>query len=188
MLYSSKYIHHIVVLTEIYCRFTIIDYTTLSFLLLKCVYIFIFISSILGIYYNRHNYMFRLLILAILRLYMDLLSSYMACVGKGLSCMGLRFICVGGCMIWNIIISYPTVNFSYVYNGVHYISIHTLYMVGTAVAQWLRCCATNQKVAGSIPAGVSGFFIDIKLFRSHYGPGVDSASNTNEYQEYLLGG
>ena len=29
-----------------------------------------------------------------------------------------------------------------------------------AVAQWLRCCATNRKVAGSIPAGVSGFFID----------------------------
>jgi len=33
--------------------------------------------------------------------------------------------------------------------------------VGTAVAQWLRCCATNRKDAGSIPAGVSGFFIDI---------------------------
>jgi len=30
------------------------------------------------------------------------------------------------------------------------------------------------------------FFID-KSFRSHYGPGVDSASNTNEYQEYFLG-
>jgi len=30
------------------------------------------------------------------------------------------------------------------------------------VAQWLRCCATNWKVAGSIPAGVTGFFIDIK--------------------------
>ena len=58
---------------------------------------------------------------------------------------------------------------------------------GTAVAQWLRCCATNRKVACSIPAGVSGFFIDIKSFRSHYGPGVDSASNRNEYQEYFLG-
>ena len=33
----------------------------------------------------------------------------------------------------------------------------------------------------------SEFFIDIKSFRSHYGPGVDSASNTNEYQEYFLG-
>ena len=27
---------------------------------------------------------------------------------------------------------------------------------GTMVAQWLRCCATNRKVAGSIPAGVIG--------------------------------
>jgi len=57
---------------------------------------------------------------------------------------------------------------------------------GTAVAQWLRCCATNRKVAGSIPARVSGFFIDIKSFRSHYGPGVNSA-NRNEYQGYFLG-
>ena len=56
---------------------------------------------------------------------------------------------------------------------------------GTAVAQWLRCCARNRKVAGSIPAGVSCFFIN-KSFRSHYGPGLDSASNRNEYQEYFL--
>ena len=58
---------------------------------------------------------------------------------------------------------------------------------GTAVGQWLRCCATNRKVAGSIPTGASGFFIDIKSFRLHYGPGVDSATNRNEYQEYFLG-
>jgi len=25
-------------------------------------------------------------------------------------------------------------------------------------------------------------------FRPHYGPGVDSASNRNEYQQYFLGG
>jgi hypothetical protein len=29
---------------------------------------------------------------------------------------------------------------------------------GQAVAQWLRHCATNRKVAGSIPDGVTGFF------------------------------
>jgi len=34
--------------------------------------------------------------------------------------------------------------------------------VRTAVAQCLRFCATNRKVAVSIPAGVSGFFNDIK--------------------------
>jgi len=28
--------------------------------------------------------------------------------------------------------------------------------MGTAVALWLRCCATNRKVAGSIPDGVIG--------------------------------
>ena len=39
------------------------------------------------------------------------------------------------------------------------------------------CCATNRKVTGSIPAGA----------RSHYGPGVNSDSNRNEYQEYFLG-
>jgi len=61
------------------------------------------------------------------------------------------------------------------------------YLNGTAVAQWLRCCATNQKAAVSISAGVSGFFIDIKSFRSHYGPGDDSVSNRNEYQEHFLG-
>ena len=43
------------------------------------------------------------------------------------------------------------------------------------------------KVAGSIPAGVSGFFVDIKTFQSHYGPGVDSVSNRNDYQGYFLG-
>ena len=30
--------------------------------------------------------------------------------------------------------------------------------LGTAVAQWLRSCATNRKVAGSIPDGVIGIF------------------------------
>jgi len=58
---------------------------------------------------------------------------------------------------------------------------------GTAVAQWLGCCATNRKFAGSIPAGVIGIFFGIKSFRSHYCPGVDSASNRNEYQDYFLG-
>ena len=57
----------------------------------------------------------------------------------------------------------------------------------TAVAQWLRRCATNRKVSGSIPAGVIGFFSDIKSFRSHHGPVVDLASNKNEYQDHFLG-
>jgi len=68
-------------------------------------------------------------------------------------------------------------------NEISFLQLIDLYgKVGTAVAQWLRCCATNRKVAGSIPAGVIGFFIDIKSFRSHYGIGVYSASNINENQ------
>jgi hypothetical protein len=43
---------------------------------------------------------------------------------------------------------------------------------------WLRHSATNRKVAGSVPDGV--------IVR-HYVPGVDSASNRNEYREYFLG-
>ena len=36
--------------------------------------------------------------------------------------------------------------------------LHNEYHLGTAVAQWLRCCAINRKVAGSIPADVIGIF------------------------------
>ena len=45
----------------------------------------------------------------------------------------------------------------------------------------------GRKVEGSIPDGVIGIFNDF-TFRPHYGSGVDSACNINEYQEYLLKG
>ena len=54
------------------------------------------------------------------------------------------------------------------------------------MAQWLRCCATNRKSLVRFHMVTLECFIDIKSFRSHYGPGVDSASNRNEYQEYFL--
>ena len=38
------------------------------------------------------------------------------------------------------------------------IFIWSILRAGTAVAQWLRCCATNRKVVGSISAGVIGNF------------------------------
>ena len=39
------------------------------------------------------------------------------------------------------------------------ISSSVLYIsIGTAVAQWLKFCATNRKAAGSIPDGVIGIF------------------------------
>ena len=43
--------------------------------------------------------------------------------------------------------------------SVNYFNFKTLNStMGTAVAQCLRCCATNRKVAGSIPDGVTGIF------------------------------
>ena len=32
------------------------------------------------------------------------------------------------------------------------------FIPGTAVAQWWRCCATNRKVTGLIPHGITGIF------------------------------
>jgi hypothetical protein len=48
---------------------------------------------------------------------------------------------------------------------------------------WLRHYAIGWKITGSIPDEVTGFFQFTEHFQLHYGPGVDSASNRNEYQE-----
>jgi len=53
---------------------------------------------------------------------------------------------------------------------------------------WLRHCATNRKVAGSIPDGVIGIFHLTRSFGPRCGPWFDSASKRNKYQEYFLGG
>jgi hypothetical protein len=58
---------------------------------------------------------------------------------------------------------------------------------GTAVAQWLRYWATNQKVTGLIPDGVTDFFIDINPSDRTMALGVDSVSDRNENQKYFLG-
>jgi hypothetical protein len=50
-----------------------------------------------------------------------------------------------------------------------------------------RHCATSRKVAGLIPDGVIKFFC-WQSCRLLCGPEVNSASNRNEYREYLLGG
>jgi len=50
---------------------------------------------------------------------------------------------------------------------------------GTHWHSWLRHCATIRMVASSIPVGVTGIIETI-------GPGIDSASSRNKYQEYFL--
>ena len=58
--------------------------------------------------------------------------------------------------------------------------------LGTAVAEWLAVLQIGRSLVRSHMVPLE-FFIDIKSFRSHYGPGIDSASNRNEYPEYFLG-
>jgi len=74
-----------------------------------------------------------------------------------------------------------------IFRDIYYLACYLKHNGGTAVAQWLRCCATNRKVTGSMSAGVIGFFIDIILLIVLSPWGVESASNRNEYQEYFLG-
>jgi hypothetical protein len=51
--------------------------------------------------------------------------------------------------------------------------------------QWRSWLVTALQTGRS---GVRFPIVSLEFFRSHYGPGVDSTSNRNEYQEYFLGG
>jgi len=94
-------------------------------------------------------------------------------------------------MFKKIRIQNRTYNYTYAYSFSLYVLHFVLPIyVGGGDTGWrslLRHCATSRKVAGSIPVGVLEFFIVI-ILPTHNGPGVDSASNRNEYQEYFLGG
>jgi hypothetical protein len=59
--------------------------------------------------------------------------------------------------------------------------------VGDRGSTVVKVCATNLKVADSIPDGVIGFFSWHNPSDRTIAPGVDSASNRNEYLEYFLG-
>jgi hypothetical protein len=59
-----------------------------------------------------------------------------------------------------------------------YVGIYT-------VPQMVEALGYKPRVRSSLVS--LEFFIDT-ILPSHYGPGVDSASNTNEYQKYFLGG
>jgi hypothetical protein len=59
---------------------------------------------------------------------------------------------------------------------------------GTWWRSWLRHHAASWVVAGSIKYAVIGIFHCPNTFLLHYGSEADSASKTNEYYGYRLGG
>ena len=61
-------------------------------------------------------------------------------------------------------------------------------MRGYAVAQLVEALRYKQEGRGFDSRRCHWNFSLTKSFRPQYGPGVDSASNRNEYQEYFLGG
>jgi hypothetical protein len=61
-------------------------------------------------------------------------------------------------VMYNICRSIKTVIIAQNFNAVIYDIICYMSYSGHAVAQWLRHCATNRKVAGLIPDGVIGVF------------------------------
>jgi hypothetical protein len=59
---------------------------------------------------------------------------------------------------------------------------------GTRWCSWLKHCPTSWKVAGSISDWCHWNFSLTESFCPHYGLGVISASDRNEYQDYFMGG
>jgi hypothetical protein len=59
--------------------------------------------------------------------------------------------------------------------------------MGPAVAYLLEALCYKPEGRGFIPDEVIGFFQFTQSFQPHYDPGVDSASNRNEYQESSCG-
>jgi len=59
--------------------------------------------------------------------------------------------------------------------------------MGHAVAQLVEALRYKPEGRGFGSRWCHWNFSLTKSFRPHYGPGVDSASNGNEYQEYFLG-
>jgi len=59
--------------------------------------------------------------------------------------------------------------------------------VGHAVAQLVEALRNKSESRGFDSRWCNWNSSLTYSFRPHYGPGVDSASNRNEYQEYFLG-
>jgi len=66
-------------------------------------------------------------------------------------------------LIRNLKEIHPLISFrdrAWIIMGISFLTnfVEQFQFVGTVVPQWLRCCATNRKIAGSIPDRVIGIF------------------------------
>jgi hypothetical protein len=82
----------------------------------------------------------------------------------------------------NIIYSFTNIQLTYIQVS----KCENLYLIQYVTYIWLRYYATSRKMEGLSPDEVD-FFQFTEFFQLHYCPGVDSASNRNEYQESSWG-
>jgi len=68
-----------------------------------------------------------------------------------------------------------------------HIYAHVLMYVGPALAQLVEALRYKSESRGFDSRWCHWNSSLVQSFRPHYGPGVDSASNRNEYEEYFLG-
>jgi len=88
---------------------------------------------------------------------------------------------------WLLGLQHPHVNTT-LPGAQFYNSIHYNVLWGHAVAQLVVALRYKSEGRGFNSRWRHWNFPFMSSFRPDYGPGVDSASNRNEYQEYFLGG
>ena len=71
---------------------------------------------------------------------------------------------------------------------VGYLKERILDLRGKAIALLVEALRYKSEGRGFESRWCNRIFSLTQSFRPHHGPGVDSASNRNEYQEYFLGG
>ena len=82
-----------------------------------------------------------------------------------------------------LILSY---NFCLISESVHVIYHKSYVQSGDRDSTVVKVLCYKSEGRRFDPSWCQWLFIDMKSFRSHYDPGVDSASNRNEYQQYFL--
>ena len=84
------------------------------------------------------------------------LWSFMACYRENLGILFI-FCYLFICLVFYIFVSFIFLSFFTSFSN-YFLLINSFLIISVLMAQWLRCCATNRKVAGSIPDGVIGIF------------------------------